>query len=63
MWPDRPTVGRLPPVTTQDARDPLTSVGAVYGYTDGWSTLGDRIKQEVTAVMHPVPAAAEEAPH
>ena len=37
-------------------------LGSVYGYKDGWGTLGRQLQQEIATVMHPVPAASEEAP-
>ncbi|MGN6722733.1 MAG: FMN-binding glutamate synthase family protein [Marmoricola sp.] len=39
------------------------SLGSVYGYKDGWGSLGDDWTKQITALMHPVASDSEEAPH
>ncbi|GAC1384577.1 MAG: FMN-binding glutamate synthase family protein [Marmoricola sp.] len=39
------------------------SLASVYGYKDGWGTLGDDWTSEIVGLMHPVESASEEPPH
>jgi len=38
------------------------SLAAVYGYKDGWGELGPRLREEITALMHPKPEFNEAEP-